>query len=93
MGAVNNININLDNLKRAREKAEISQKEVADFLGVCKETYRKKENGKSEFSLKEAKKIANLFDTKIEKIFFSRYFGMIEPQKVRLTINNVRVKL
>ena len=58
-------------LKILRAMKEVKQEEVAEMLGITLATYSKKENGKSDFTITEAKKLASFFDCTIEEIFFS----------------------
>lgn len=48
-----------------------TQEDVAKMLGITLSTYCKKENSKTEFTLKEAYKLAKYFDCSIEEIFFN----------------------
>lgn len=57
-------------LKVLRAMKEVKQEEVAEMLGITLTTYSKKENGKSDFTISEAKKLATFFDCTIEEIFF-----------------------
>ena len=57
-------------LKVLRAMKEVKQEEVAEMLGITVTTYSKKENGKSDFTISEAKKLATFFDCTIEEIFF-----------------------
>ena len=49
-----------DNLKEARLKRNLSQKEVADQIGVAKSTYSLYESGNREPSVQTIKKIAEV---------------------------------
>ena len=52
---------------------QINSSELAKMLDVSKSTLSKKLNGKSEFTLKEIQKIANLIDSdKTLQIFFAK---------------------
>lgn len=62
----------MDRVKQLRIKNKMSQKELAEYLGVSEATYSKKENRKLRFSIKEAKKMADLYGESIENIFFAR---------------------
>lgn len=57
-------------LKAYRELKGVNQSVMAEMLGVRPNTYSFKENGKTEFTLSEAKKIADYFKTTIDHIFF-----------------------
>ncbi|MDF2505601.1 helix-turn-helix transcriptional regulator [Clostridium sp.] len=58
----------MNNLKQLRGNK--SQKEIADKVGITTSHYGFIENGERQPSLKVAKKIADVFDKKIEEIFF-----------------------
>ncbi|MDW5300214.1 MAG: helix-turn-helix transcriptional regulator [Sedimentibacter sp.] len=59
----------MNNLKKLR--ANKTQKEIADLIGITTSHYGFIENGDRQPSLKVAKKIANVFNTNIEGIFFA----------------------
>lgn len=59
------------NLKSFRVKYGYTQKQIAEQLNITATTYNFKENRKNQFSLEEAKKIADLFNSTIEEIFFN----------------------
>ncbi|MDF2889750.1 MAG: helix-turn-helix protein [Clostridia bacterium] len=58
-------------LKELRQKDKVTQNEVAQLLGISKPAYNQKENGKRSFTVKECKKISDLFGEPIEVIFFA----------------------
>ncbi|NRT90126.1 transcriptional regulator with XRE-family HTH domain [Clostridium beijerinckii] len=61
-------------LKILRVKKKLTQKNVADKLGIATSSYTKKENGINPFNideLKEIKKIFNIEDLEFIKIFFN----------------------
>ena len=60
----------MSNLKRLREEANISQKELAEILGITQQGYSFIEQGKMNPSLKIARKIALYFHKSIEEISF-----------------------
>lgn len=57
------------NIKEYREKTSIKQNELAQLVGVRRETIVHLENGKYNPSLKLAMDIAKIFDTTVEKLF------------------------
>lgn len=60
-------------LKILRIKKTLTQKDVADKLGIATNSYTKKENGNNPFSvneLKELKKIFRISDSEFIKFFF-----------------------
>ncbi|GAA0076147.1 hypothetical protein UT300005_05250 [Clostridium sp. CTA-5] len=58
-------------LKAYRMLKGIKQEEVAEILGISLTTYSKKETGKTQFSLEEAKKMSDYFNISIEQLFFA----------------------
>ncbi len=71
-------------IKAYRKFNNLTQSQVAEKLGICPMSYCRKENGKQDFTLKEAKKISDLFGLTIEEIFFTE-----EPNK----LNNKNKKI
>jgi DNA-binding XRE family transcriptional regulator len=56
-------------VREYREKASISQNELAKLVGVRRETIVHLENGKYNPSLKLAMDIARIFNTTVENLF------------------------
>jgi len=54
-----------------RKKSRLTQKEAAKLLGISLSFYRKIEQGSRNPGLELAQKIANLFNTTVEEIFFN----------------------
>ena len=69
--------VNLDNLKEVRKDKGYSRKEIADKLGVTYNTYRNYEEGITTIPLPVAKKLADIFETKIETLFYSISYRVI----------------
>ena len=57
-----------DNLKEARLKRNLSQKEVADQIGVAKSTYSLYESGNREPSVQTIKKIADVLNVSDDEL-------------------------
>lgn len=57
------------NLYVRRREDGIKQKEIAALLNMHPVTYNLKENGNSEFTLGEAKFLANYFDCTLDDLF------------------------
>lgn len=57
------------NIKRYREKSNMKQSELAELVGVRRETIIHLENGKYNPSLKLAMDIAKVFNTTVEELF------------------------
>lgn len=57
-------------LKSLRASRGYTQGEMALKLGISKNAYNRKELGLREFTLSEAKKISDIFQCKIDDIFF-----------------------
>lgn len=58
-------------LKSERVKKELTQKQIADKLGIRTSAYCDKENGKRKFTVKEALLLQDLFDFDIKEIFLT----------------------
>ncbi|BFK81450.1 helix-turn-helix domain-containing protein [Clostridium baratii] len=58
-------------IKTYRFVGSIKQEVLANLIGVTLTTYCNKENGKTEFTLKEAKTLADFFGTTIDDLFFN----------------------
>ena len=57
-----------ENLKTAREKKNITQKEVADSIGVAKSTYSLYESGNREPNVQTIKKIADTLNVSADDL-------------------------
>ena len=57
-----------ENLKLAREKKGLSQKEVAESIGVAKSTYSLYESGNREPNVQTIKKIADILNTSADEL-------------------------
>ena len=55
-----------------KEVKHVTQKEVADYLGISVNTYRNKEKGSSEFTQDEMFLLSSYFNMPIHKIFLPR---------------------
>lgn len=64
--------IDPNRIKAYRQLRNVTQEDLAKLLGMTKQGYAFKENGKREFTLTEAKIIADYFGTSIEDIFFNQ---------------------
>lgn len=65
--------MNIQELKSERVRHKMTQKEVADKIGVSEPSYWQKENGKKEFNRSEIQEIIKLFNLTNERtheIFF-----------------------
>ena len=60
-------------LKQIRQESDLTQEELADLLGLTRQAYSHKENGKRKFTLEEALIIADTFGLKVEEIFLTNY--------------------
>lgn len=58
-------------LKSLRAMQGLTQADMAQLLDISKNSYNRKEIGEREFTLSEAKKIADTFHKKIDDIFFN----------------------
>lgn len=57
-----------ENLKLAREQKGLSQKDVAEKIGVAKSTYSLYESGNREPNVQTIKKIANVLDVSADEL-------------------------
>lgn len=57
-----------ENLKAARERRNMSQKEVADSIGVAKSTYSLYESGNREPNVQTIKKIADILNVSADDL-------------------------
>lgn len=53
-----------------RNEKGITQEKMADMLGISKNNYNQKENGKLDFNLLEVKKILQILESSYNDIFF-----------------------
>ncbi|MEK4650812.1 helix-turn-helix transcriptional regulator [Niallia sp. FSL W8-0954] len=58
-------------LKQARLIKGLTQKEVAEKLGVNKDTYRRLEKNPDETTIKQAKQLSEILDMSYDFIFFN----------------------
>ncbi|MED1381757.1 helix-turn-helix transcriptional regulator [Bacillus mycoides] len=57
------------NLFIARKEERMTQEATGKLVNMCKQTYYLKENGKRDFTLKEAQKLAKYFKTTVDELF------------------------
>ena len=55
-----------------KNQKDMTQQEVADYLGISIQTYRAKEKGRYEFTQDEMFALSELFDKDIQEIFLPR---------------------
>lgn len=53
----------------ARKENKLKQVDVAKKLGMHKQTYYQKENGISDFTIAEAKRLAIIFNSTLDELF------------------------
>ncbi|APH24814.1 helix-turn-helix domain-containing protein [Clostridium botulinum] len=58
-------------LKGLRAQNNLTQQDMAELIDTSIQTYNRKELGKREFNLTEAKKIADYFKKSVDEIFFT----------------------
>ena len=56
----------------ARKRAKLSQQEVADILGISRNTYGQKERGDVPFNLVEMFALSELLDSSLDNLFISK---------------------
>lgn len=64
-------------LRHARLLADLTQKEIAEILGVHVHTYMKWEHNPDEISVGTAKQFAKIVGRDIEELFFSSESNLI----------------
>jgi len=69
---IKNLVIDSNKVKAARVSKGMTQADIAEHLNISGNTYSEKENGNTEFKLKEAVVIAYILEMDIEDIFFYR---------------------
>ncbi|ALX50431.1 helix-turn-helix transcriptional regulator [Lentibacillus amyloliquefaciens] len=57
------------NLYIARREHDIYQKDIANKLGIHPQTYHEKERGKKDFTLTEARMLAQIFECTLNDLF------------------------
>lgn len=60
----------------ARKQAKLSQQEVAEILGISRNSYGQKERGDVPFNLEEMFTLAELLNTSLDDLFISNKEGM-----------------
>lgn len=73
-------------LKQARLLADLTQKEVAEILGVHVQTYMKWERNPEDMSVGTAKQLSKIFNVDFEEIFFDKESNLIRHEKVKEVI-------
>ena len=63
-----------DNIKRLRKNKGLKQQEIAELLGIKRNTYSDWENGKTEPKLENVVKIAQIFNTTTDKLLGVDFF-------------------
>lgn len=53
----------------ARRENKLYQKDVAKKLGIHEQSYYRKEKGQLEFTIKEARRLARIFNCSIDDLF------------------------
>ena len=56
----------------ARKRAKLSQQEVADILGISRNTYGQKERGDVSFNLEEMFALSDLLNASLDDLFISK---------------------
>ena len=63
-------------LYQARKQAKLSQQEVADILGISRNSYGQKERGDVLFNLEEMFALSELLNVSLDDLFISNKEGM-----------------
>ncbi|WBW95282.1 helix-turn-helix transcriptional regulator [Oceanirhabdus sp. W0125-5] len=72
------------NLKGLIRGANLTQKNIAEILEISESSFNLKINGKSDFTVEEARKISKIFNKSIDNIFFN---DEISKMKISSSIN------
>jgi|SRR5699024_1259245 len=75
-------NMQQEKLASIRRSRNISQREVAEVVGIATETYNNKELGKTQFKASEMFIIADFFGKTVDEIFLPPNFMIREVEKV-----------
>ena len=59
-------------VKQARVGKDLSQREMAEKLGVCRHNYMKNEKNPERFTVGQAKKISEITGVPLDGIFFGK---------------------
>lgn len=70
----------MSKIRRLREDNNLTQAQMANYLGMSLANYGKKENNQIRFSINEAKKLSDFFGLSIEQIFFDDKFSKLENE-------------
>lgn len=70
-------------LKKARLLSGLTQKEVAEILGVHTQTYMKWERSPEEMSVGTAKQFCKIVDISFDEIFFNTESNLIRQNKTK----------
>lgn len=68
----------MSKIRRLREDNNLTQAQMANYLGMSLANYGKKENNQIRFSINEAKRLSDFFGLSIEQIFFDDKFSKFE---------------
>ena len=63
-------------LYQVRKQAKLSQQEVADILGISRNSYGQKERGDVLFNLEEMFALSELLNVSLDDLFISNKEGM-----------------
>lgn len=86
------IEVKLNKLKGLIAEHDLAHYEVAELLSIASNTFSRKMNKKADFSLSEAKKLADFFNMSIDELFFYSEVAKLEqkgrnqnqPEEVRV---------
>jgi DNA-binding XRE family transcriptional regulator len=71
----------MNNLKNARLATGLTQRQVAEKLGIKEQQYQAYEYNKNEPKVKTAMKIAKIFNSTVEEIFQGYLYGKSNNQE------------
>ena len=80
----------MNRLKELRKEKKLTQKELADYLGINEKTISRWENGESNIKPEKAKKLADYFDVSVEYILGYDEFNFVKQIKVEALDNVIK---
>ncbi|MGN0556947.1 MAG: helix-turn-helix transcriptional regulator, partial [Acutalibacteraceae bacterium] len=69
-------------LRELRKNSALTQKQIADVLGIDRSTYSYYENGKASPSLEVLMRIAKVFNVTLDYIIYGDESGTVQPVSV-----------
>ena len=74
----------MNNLKEARKHAKMTQKEVAEYIGISQNTYSYWENGRNNVDSESIKKLADLFGVSVDYLLDRDMIDEVNPETLQI---------